>query len=140
MCRTSYFILSFLAVFLGYIIYLGWRDVVPSWGFVHHNRQLWYFLRNSLGGNIHLPDWMVYSLPQGLWALGFSLCLGGIWYDGPTKVGYGWLTACLILVVLWEVFQKFECIPGTFCWIDVLTGISGVGFGAILFTFKKLES
>jgi hypothetical protein len=140
MRRLSFFILSFFAVLAGYLIYLGWRDVVPSWGFVHHNRQLWHFLRQSLGGNIYLPEWMVYSLPQGLWAFGFSLCLGGIWYDGPVKVGYSWQMACLVIVVLWEVFQRLGYISGTFCRVDMLTGICGIGVGVILFTFKKLES
>lgn len=142
MRRLSFFILSFFAVLTGYLIYLGWRDVVPSWGFVHHNRQLWHFLRQGLGGNIHLPEWMVYSLPQGLWAFGFSLCLGGIWYNGPIKVGYSWLMACLVMVVLWEVFQKVGWISGTFCWVDISVGISGVGLGLgiLLFTFKKIKS
>lgn len=140
MRRYSFFILSFFSVLTGYVLYLGWRDVLPSWGFVLHNRECWYFFRHHLGDDIPLPEWVVYSLPQGLWAFGLSLFMGGIWYTGPHNSGYFWLNISLMLVVLWEVFQRLGYISGTFCWIDVLTGICGVGVGVILFTFKKLES
>lgn len=140
MRRLSFFILSFLAVFLGYIIYPGWRDVIPSLGFIHYDQQLWYFFRHNLSDNVPLPAWMVYSLPQGLWAFGLSLFMGGIWYDGPQRAGYNWLIVSWSAVMLWEVFQSLGFISGTFCWIDIAAGISGVGLGIILFTFKKLES
>ncbi len=140
MRRLSFFILSFLAVFLGYIIYPGWRDVIPSLGFIHYDQQLWYFFRHNLGDNVPLPAWMVYSLPQGLWAFGLSMCMAGIWYDDQMKIGYIWLAFSMMAVVLWEVFQSLGYISGTFCWVDVMTGILGVGVSVILFTFKKLES
>ena len=140
MCRLWFFILSFLSLLCGYIIYLGWRDVVPSLGFVHHHQPLWYFLRHNLGDKIHLPEWMMYSLPQGLWAFGLSMFVGGIWYSGPPTFGYIGLVISLVLVVFWEVFQSLGFISGTFCWVDVLVGICGVGVGFILFTFKKFIS
>lgn len=140
MRRLCFFILSFLAILVGYVIYIGWRDVVPSLGFIQYNQQLWHFFRHNLGDNVPLPDWMMYSLPQGLWAFGLSMIVGGIWYSGPQSGGYFWLFVSCIFVVLWEVFQSLGFISGTFCWIDVMLGICGVGVGFILFTFKKLES
>ena len=140
MRRSGFFILSFLALVVGYIIYIGWRDSVPSFDFIQYHQKLWSFLRDSLGDRVLLPVWIVYSLPQGLWAFAFSLYLGGIWYEGPVKVGYGWLITCLVIVVLWEVFQQLGYISGTFCWVDISVGISGVGLGILLFTFKKVES
>jgi hypothetical protein len=140
MRRLCFFILSFFAVFTGHLIYLGWRDGMPSWGLVWAHYSLMYFLKESLGAIIHLPNWVIYSLPQGLWAFGLSMFVGGIWYDGPQSGGYFWLFVSWMAVVLWEIFQMLGYISGTFCWIDVVVGICGVGLGIILFTFKKLKS
>ncbi len=121
-------------------MYLGWRDVVPSLGFIHYNHQLWYFFHHSIGDNMPLPGWVVYTLPQGLWALGLSLFIGGIWYKGPLFMGYIWLSLSMMAVLLWEVFQRAGFIAGTFSWLDVVIGICGVGVGIVFFTFKKYES
>lgn len=137
MHRISLFILSSISLFIGYSIYLGWRDKSPLIGLVDLEWQLRNQLRFNIIDFVHLPEWAVYSLPQGLWAFGFSLSMGAIWCVQNQKLRYLWLAASFFIVIFWEILQKYEVISGTFCWIDMIMGICGFGLGIVLLELKN---
>lgn len=80
---------------------------------------------NSL--SIKVPNWLLYSLPDGLWVYAFTAALFLFW-KGKNSI---WIWIPIFTSVLFEVAQATKIIPGTFDFIDLL-------FSAIAFTLSKL--
>ena len=73
-----------------------------------------------------LPNWVMYSLPDGLWTYAFTSYFV-INFDNrpytPKKLLY--LLFCPILSISFEITQYFHLLPGTFDINDLLCYISG---------------
>lgn len=82
----------------------------------------------TLGTN--LPDWILYSLPDGLWVYAFTSAILIIWDGKPSK----WLFLPVISGPIVELFQLLNLFPGTFDLIDL-----GLMLLAILLSFKLLR-
>ncbi|PCJ51989.1 MAG: hypothetical protein COA70_13280 [Planctomycetota bacterium] len=68
-----------------------------------------------------LPSWVIFNLPDGLWAyaLTASLCL--TWAERPCRERATWLALPLVLTTGSELLQARGIVPGTFDWLDVVT-------------------
>ena len=126
-------IISALALLAGGVVYILFRPseiVFFNWiraiGFDN-----WFNLvRNS---SLHLspgiPEWIVYSLPNGLWAFGYALLITIIWSGSQSWLKYLWLASIPLLVLGFEILQLTGIIPGTFCIQDITFGIVGLTLG-----------
>lgn len=85
----------------------------------------------------HPSDWMIFSLPDGLWAFAYTLSICVIWSGSRSWLKYFWLTSAPILVFGAEIVQYFKLIPGTFCFLDLVLGSAGLAAGFLLGTLKK---
>jgi len=125
-----------IALITGGIIYLLFRPneaLFFRWmrtlGF---NSLISYFRQISLSINLNLPEWVVYSLPNGLWAFAYALLITLIWADSKSRFRYFWIASIPILVLGFEILQFAGTIPGTFCFQDIIHGIAGMTLGIIL--------
>ena len=72
-----------------------------------------------------LPEWVVYSLPDGLWLLSLSVAVAQIW--GPRPQGSWWICAAVAVALLHEAAQWSGLVPGTFSGMDVLAYLTVAG-------------
>ncbi len=83
-----------------------------------------YFLQNIRGitvpYNIYLPNWFLYSLPDGLWLFSFCLIITKIWKKENNYSLWFWSLTLPITSIIWEIGQSVNLIKGTFDFIDLL--------------------
>lgn len=120
----------FVPVIMGIAIYALWRPVLPI-AFNKTAAQV-EFLRQYFG-QTYLPIWVVYSLPNGLWAFSYALAITYIWLPAErTFYRTLWLISPFLLGLGYETLQLKNIIQGTFCWIDISFALSGACVGYIL--------
>ncbi len=131
----KYVYLSSFAVFLGGLIYILFRPTEPlffNWFSTVGTEILLNAVREkSLSINSFLPDWMVYSLPNGLWAFAYTLIILRIWKGSHSFIKYFWFLSIPILVFGFEVLQLTGGQRGTFCWSDLAWGALGITLGLL---------
>ena len=79
-----------------------------------------------------LPEWMVYSLPNALWAFAYSLLITGIWKKDRSPLRIFWMTSIFLLVAGFELLQLARILPGTFSIPDLIAGMLGMLAGIIV--------
>jgi hypothetical protein len=133
--NRCYIYLSVLALFLGGVIYILFRASEPV--FFNWIRAIgldsWLHLARgkSLSSSLHLPAWIVFSLPNGLWAFAYAFLISGTWWGIRSWLKYFWMASIPLLVLGYEIFQYAGIIPGTFCMQDIALGILGMTAGII---------
>ena len=75
--------------------------------------------------------WVVYSLPQGLWAFSYTLIMVGIWGGKRSSLAIFWLGTIPLLVFGFEVLQLAGEIRGTYCPEDMLFSAAGILLGVL---------
>jgi len=123
-------ILSFITMAIGGTIYLLYRTSIPVFfhiiNFAGFEEQLLELRQTTLSGSLFLPNWIVYSLPNGLWAFAYAIIIITIWWRSTSKQKYFWLVTIPVLVFGFEFLQLLGVRYGTFCWLDLLSGIIGI--------------
>ena len=93
--------------------------------------------------NVHFPDYIVYSIPDGLWLLSYILLMGAIWNFKYQR--------CLFIIILLpifaifhEIFQLYHLVPGYFDVLDLvvyviatITGLSILVLSNYMYEYKK---
>jgi hypothetical protein len=127
-----------LALLLGGMIYILLRATEPV--FFRWIRAVglggWFNVaRHSSVSLRHIfPEWIVFSLPNGLWAFAYALIITGIWSDSKSWLKYFWLASIPLLVLGYEILQYTGTIPGTFCMQDIAMGTAGLITGILVGT------
>ena len=67
-----------------------------------------------------LPDWFLFSLPDGLWLLSYLLFIRHVWAGRSAHARWGWTAMGLIISIGHEFAQAAGWVMGTFDWVDVL--------------------
>jgi hypothetical protein len=130
------FLLSILTILSGGIIYILLRPSEPvffSWikfvgleDFIFNTRE-----KTLLFGQF-LPEWFIYSLPNGLWAFSYSFIITVVWWKSKSRLKFFWIASIPILVFGFELFQYLEILMGTFCIGDIVFGVLGILAGNAL--------
>ena len=141
--NRAYVFLSAFALWLGGIIYLLLRSsehVFFRW-ISAAGIEKWFMLarHHTHSLNLHLPEWIVFSLPNGLWAFSYSLLITCIWSGSKSRLRYFWMASIPVLVLGYEVLQYAGIIHGTFCIQDIAFGVAGL-IGGILLGIKTTKS
>jgi hypothetical protein len=79
-------------------------------------------------------DWILYSLPDGLWMFSLTTILLYIWENKINQLNLGWILLVPILAVMSEFCQKHTIIHGTYDPKDLLAYFLGFSFSYILFS------
>lgn len=132
--------ISGLSVLLGGLIYVVWRPIPPAFITWIKNPELRGFISNFQYGIQSyipvLPDWMLYSLPNVLWAFAYSFLICRLWHQHAGWAKWAWVSTALLLPIIWELFQHLHLMSGTFCWVDLSLGMVGAGFGIGIYLIK----
>lgn len=122
--------LSLFLFFVGGMIYLMFRDeslVMFRWCEELHIKE--YI--DSLRMPCTLPQWIVYSLPDGLWLCSYVLFISVIW-NFDLKHGWPYVFSLPAIAIASELAQAFGWVRGTFDWVDLLCYVIALYFGCIV--------
>ena len=124
-------VLSILALSLGLLIYIFFRNGT----YIHSLLKI----RNSFGFS-HLTffgsDFIKYYLPDFLWAFLLTNALMAISNNTKKEVFIIGLIV-IVLSIVWELFQLFEVVSGTFDFLDCFIYILAVITAVALTTERK---
>lgn len=118
----------FFPISIGGLIYIFFRSkslLMFSWFNNLGLNQIIRYFRTSL--NIYsnyIPDWLLYSLPDGLWVYSFSSSLLLLW-EKEVKISSFWLFLPFLFGSGIEIMQKFDLVSGTFDIIDLIICLLG---------------
>lgn len=117
--------LAFITIplFLGLIIYIGFRVPTIKLFYFFEQKDLYVWV-NQLRHEIYflteyLPDWVIFSLPDGLWLFSCISLILFIWKNNE-KLGSVWALIALSLSISSEFLQHGKIIKGTYDSIDIL--------------------
>lgn len=137
--RLSIFLSGF-AIFLGGLTYIllrpsehvffGWMRLAGLDQWISPARSI------SLPFSQLFPDWIIFSLPNMLWAFAYALLITNIWTGSNSWLKYFWMASIPLLVLGFEILQYTGIIPGTFCIQDIVFGVSGLVLGIFIGTLK----
>lgn len=85
-----------------------------------------------------IPNWIIYSLPDGLWVYSFSAMLYLIWREN-FKITQKIFFFPFIVLCGMELLQLIKIINGTFDIIDIFTSLIMYGLLIININFYKNE-
>ena len=122
MMKTKQLTNPFLVFLLGVLIYLLFRSesirVFDYLTYVKLDKPLSIIRSFTLPLTQFIPDWIIYSLPDGLWLFSFSLIISEIW-DKEDKIRFWfWILLFPFTAIIWEIGQALHVFSGTFDWID----------------------
>lgn len=141
--KKQLFFGSFSTIFLGGLIYVLFRSpsiLMFEW-FDQINLSKYVLeLRSHIDSySLILPNWFLYSLPDGLWLFSCVSLLLIIWDNKVSKKNIFWILLLPIIAVSSELAQFMEIIPGTFDILDLIFYIAGTVLPILFFTnFKNL--
>lgn len=132
------FFYAFISLLLGTGIYLFLRPSEPlffDWLNKIGLRETINSLRlKSVLWHNFLPEWVVFSLPNGLWAFSYSVFIFFLWGNSTSHIKYFWLGTLPLVVFGFEILQFTGDIPGIFCWQDLIFLAVGMGSELLLGT------
>ena len=122
--------LSTLSIFFGGVIYIAFRSssiILFKW--LYDIPVIDDFVKNlrisTLPYKEYIPDWFLYSLPDGLWMFSYSCIILIIWKRVINKYSLIWLLILPILSILIEFLQYYDYFKGTFDVLDIVFFIFG---------------
>lgn len=121
------FIGSILTLLLGGSIYVFFRALslnMFNW-FVSLGLNNSILKIRRLTQNIKIPDWILFSLPDGLWIFSFVSFQLFIWNNKIEKENCVWLFCLPIMAIISEIGQLVKIVPGTFDSIDLVMYLIG---------------
>lgn len=129
-------LLSFIAICAGASVYILFRPAEASFlnwfTFLESGHWLDALRDRSLSLSSLLPKWLLFSLPDGLWAFAFTLLVLSIWSGSNSLLRYFWYLSIPLLVFGFEILQLTGALRGTFCLNDILLSAMGIALGVII--------
>ncbi|HAS42505.1 MAG TPA: hypothetical protein DCS93_18645 [Microscillaceae bacterium] len=126
------------SLLVGSLIYVCFRtntlklfDWIALVGLDHFVEHLRYY---TMPYKKHIPGWVLFSLPDGLWMFSYGCAICYLWKHKPSKQPYFWILLVTLLILLVEVLQLFQITSGVFDPLDVLFYILGAGAPLVLWT------
>lgn len=124
-----------LPLTIGGIIYLLFRKDSRQFEIVLDN--LGIISENKFFVTDHLPDWIPYNLPDGLWLYSFITYLALVWKRaGRLNLIFIFFVPTLFAISI-EFFQYAGLVKGTFDILDVITYLLVFIFSSFQFSFWK---
>ncbi|EID73846.1 hypothetical protein [Imtechella halotolerans] len=136
--KKQFFFGSFLTLIGGGLIYVmfrtstlkmfGWFETIGLDRLTNVIRKLTFKFA------VELPDWILFSLPDGLWIFSYVSLMLAIWQNSVSPKNTLWILLIPILVIGSEIGQLFGFVIGTFDFADLLLYIFGMILPFIFFT------
>lgn len=137
--KTSLIALSIMFILIGGFIYLFFRPHTLKmfvWLRIINCEQI--FQLKDYNQDLKFIEFLIFSLPNGLWILSFLIIIGLIWekYHIFFIIYSSFFTG---ISILFEFLQKVEFIPGTFDIADILVLLIFHILGFSIYEFFILE-
>ena len=129
--------LSLLLFFIGGMIYLMFRSESLAMFRWCENLHIKEYV-DALRVPYTLPQWVVYSLPDGLWLCSYVLFVSVIW-NFDLKQGWPYIFSLPAIAIGSELLQAFDWMRGTFDWIDMICYIFGLLSGCVIVKYFNLK-
>jgi hypothetical protein len=133
-------------LFIGIAIYAVFRDndlMIYSWIPSLNSAK------NVIDANVSIPalhpvikDFIVFSLPDGLWLYAFTGFMILIWNKSDSRFKYVWMNIGGIIALCHEVGQGLGLFPGTFDIIDIIVYLTAIPIAFLVLKkcFKEVNS
>jgi uncharacterized membrane protein len=123
MKRSTYFLIIALVISLFiYLFYRTDRTVINSIINVLFGAENYQALKTTIRSSLPLPEFVIYSLPEGLWVFCITLTSKDLYLRiNKTEIHFAILP--LIFVISLEILQFFNITNGTFDFVDIFTAI-----------------
>lgn len=142
MQRQQLLFAHIFTLLLGGFIYLFFRmDGLIMFKWLENHNNLILKLRKSIP--IHhdsLPNWFLYSLPDGLWLFSYVSLVLLIWKNRITWESSFWIIVIPILIVFAEIGQLCNIVPGTFDLVDIAFYLLGAILPIIILKIIQLKT
>ncbi len=122
--KKQLFLSHIITLFVGGLIYVSfrnetlkmfsWFEAISISEIISNYRLLTLPLKQ------HLPDWFLYSLPDGLWLFSYVSIILLLWENTISKKNILWFSLIPTIAISSEIAQLFGLVPGTFDLIDLL--------------------
>ena len=133
-------IISFCSLTIGIAIYLLFRISslkIFSWlNFVNINFLDSKIRKIAFHYSQNLPDWFLYSLPDGLWISSYIFLMFYIWNFRINFKSLFWITIIPFTAILSEILQSFRIISGTLDYVDLTFYILGLTLPFLIYIKK----
>ncbi|EAR16287.1 MULTISPECIES: hypothetical protein [Robiginitalea] len=136
--KRQLFFGSFITLLCGGLIYVlfrtatlkmfVWYETIGLGGLINELRN-WSF---QFAGK--LPEWILFSLPDGLWIFSYVCLMLAIWRNSFSFKNAIWILIIPILAISSEIGQYLGLVIGTFDFADLLFYIFGMTLPFIFFT------
>lgn len=133
--KLYFAIVIFIIGGLIYLIYRPTSLIMFEWSHKIGIEDWIISLREQFGRTV-MPNWVVYSLPDGLWLLSYLIIIDSIWYKSHSILFYCFILALPVIALLSEILQLFGVINGVFDIIDFLFYILAFLFYLLINYFK----
>lgn len=112
-------ICSFL---IGSGIYLCFRSTDLQMFQLFPNSELPFWARRlrTYSETLNVPEWVRFSLPDGLWLLAYLLIIDCIWGGQRSPTSLFFLAILPIAIIIVELLQMIHLISGVGDWMDIL--------------------
>lgn len=132
----------FLTLFIGTLMYVLFRNksiLVFDWiNSINIIRPINYLREMTIYSKQYLPNWFIFSLPDGLWTFSYVTLVMLIWNNEIKRKNIFWLILLPAIAIISEIGQCLKLFPGTFDLNDILFYI--LGFITPLILFKNKQS
>lgn len=78
----------------------------------------------AAGARTHLPDAVLFALPDGLWVYALTAALALVWRGRRGWAGAACVSLGLVLGLGSEAAQALGALPGTFDWMDAALALA----------------
>lgn len=134
--RAKAFLLNvILPLFIGGLLYIFFRDQSLRMFRWFGQLGLSEYMRDIRASVYpmarYVPDWAVYSLPDGLWVYSFSSAHHMLWKGNRAALGF-FLMMAMIFGCGAEAMQALGLVSGTFDWTDFIFCLSAVLLSIII--------
>ena len=128
----------FFPLFFGGLIYISFRQETLKmfrwFDYCNLSAVISKLRLYTLPISDHLPDWFLYSLPDGLWLFSYLSLVLLVWDNVISKHNIHWLLLVPTIALCSEIGQHLKIVPGTFDVMDLMFYISSIILSIIIFT------
>jgi hypothetical protein len=139
--KKQLFIGHILTLLLGGFVYISFRqDTLKMFSWfdrVNMLEAISDFRLFTLPLSVYLPNWFLYSLPDGLWLFSYLSLLLIVWDNEISKHNIHWLLLLPSVAILTEIGQLFAIVHGTFDILDLTFYLGGTILPILIFTNSK---
>jgi hypothetical protein len=128
-----------IPIFLGGILYILFRSselkMFKWFAFIGFDDEILSMRMNTLKFKNYIPDWLLYSLPDGIWVYSFTSVLLIFW-DNDYKNLKIWILIPFITGIIIEILQGLKLFRGTFDVLDLSFSIIAFVLSVVTINYK----